>query len=715
MRLRSATIEGFRGFTKKLVVDLDANVILLQGPNGVGKTSLLDAILWVLTGRIDRFGEKGNPISLYAREGIARVELTLGDGDSDIIVTRASDGRRNTIRVRAHGEEHEGPIAESRLSECLLPQLRERTEDTAAISNVLTRGVYLQQDLVRQFIDSDTPAERFKLISEVIGAGAVLELQSALEKSRLQWARNITSVKKERFEPLQRQLSYIDEQIVRLDAEPPAQTIEAQSESAQLFQDAVELLGRSRLSLEEAPTSSSALDRLLKEIAGERARIERDLTTIRAMLQDSTTADQAVELDEGRLQELVTQEAAAVRELADCDVAVNTALASNARLQEQRLADRNRMSRLASMAQLALDELSDVCPVCQQEHNRAATEQHLRDLIAATAKVVDSGDDGARALEDLNVRRNEVRAGLEKIRNQLRDVRTAHQEANARRSVYRNRLSHLGMEPGSDPAGWLAARATTLEEQLQRISTLSRRGETLTLSVIRLGEHRRRSEMQQEKAALEPKIAELKAEIESLERTHGLADRIIEALRRASLDVTHKQIESVQPLFQRIYSRMDPHPTFRLTQITTAMERGRGLLRPGVSDPERGSEVYDPLPILSSSQLNSFAVSLFLALNLGLPSLGLNVVMLDDPLQSLDSINLLGLVDVLRRFSEHRQLIVSTHEARLLGLLQRKLRPVRPNERMMTLYFDAWTRDGPDFRAVPSEYPEDEVRVLAAE
>ena len=220
MRLRSATIEGFRGFTKKLVVDLDANVILLQGPNGVGKTSLLDAILWVLTGRIDRFGEKGNPISLYAREGIARVELTLGDGDSDIIVTRASDGRRNTIRVRAHGEEHEGPIAESRLSECLLPQLRERTEDTAAISNVLTRGVYLQQDLVRQFIDSDTPAERFKLISEVIGAGAVLELQSALEKSRLQWARNITSVKKERFEPLQRQLSYIDEQIVRLDAEP---------------------------------------------------------------------------------------------------------------------------------------------------------------------------------------------------------------------------------------------------------------------------------------------------------------------------------------------------------------------------------------------------------------------------------------------------------------------------------------------------------------
>jgi DNA repair exonuclease SbcCD ATPase subunit len=103
MRLRSATIEGFRGFTKKLFVDLDANVILVHGPNGVGKTSLLDAILWVLTGRIDRFGEKGSSISLYARERIARVELTLKDEENDIIVTRASDDERNTIRLRRMG------------------------------------------------------------------------------------------------------------------------------------------------------------------------------------------------------------------------------------------------------------------------------------------------------------------------------------------------------------------------------------------------------------------------------------------------------------------------------------------------------------------------------------------------------------------------------------------------------------------------------------
>ena len=91
-----------------------------------------------------------------------------------------------------------------------------------------------------------------------------------------------------------------------------------------------------------------------------------------------------------------------------------------------------------------------------------------------------------------------------------------------------------------------------------------------------------------------------------------------------------------------------------------------------------------------------------------------SAILLDDPLQSLDSINLLGLVDVLRRFREHRQIIVSTHEQRLLGLLQRKLRPVRLRERIMTLYFDGWTREGPEFRTVASEFMSEEPSVLAA-
>jgi len=92
MRLKSITIEGFRAFGRQATIDLDADVILLQGPNGVGKTSLLDAILWALAGTIARFSNRGTPVSMYAREGRARVELTMSGEDGVVFFTREAGG-----------------------------------------------------------------------------------------------------------------------------------------------------------------------------------------------------------------------------------------------------------------------------------------------------------------------------------------------------------------------------------------------------------------------------------------------------------------------------------------------------------------------------------------------------------------------------------------------------------------------------------------------
>src|ERR1700674_5135629 len=100
MKLKSATIEGFRGFVNKVDIDLDADVIILQGPNGVGKTSLLDAILWALTGIVDRLGDRGRPSSLYAHEGIARVVLSLKDAEGELVVTRVADSEKDNLRLR---------------------------------------------------------------------------------------------------------------------------------------------------------------------------------------------------------------------------------------------------------------------------------------------------------------------------------------------------------------------------------------------------------------------------------------------------------------------------------------------------------------------------------------------------------------------------------------------------------------------------------------
>ena len=114
-----------------------------------------------------------------------------------------------------------------------------------------------------------------------------------------------------------------------------------------------------------------------------------------------------------------------------------------------------------------------------------------------------------------------------------------------------------------------------------------------------------------------------------------------------------------------------------------------------IFDPSAQLSCDAPEVILSSSQLNALAVSVFLSLNLGVSTLPLQTAILDDPLQSLDDLNLLGVVDLLRRTRDARQLIVSTHDSRFGDLLAKKLRPVSDNQRTRVIEFGGWTRQGP--------------------
>lgn len=272
----------------------------------------------------------------------------------------------------------------------------------------------------------------------------------------------------------------------------------------------------------------------------------------------------------------------------------------------------------------------------------------------------------------------------------------------------------MNVDPDGNVQTLLEVRRARSADLLNQVAEIARDAERLSLDVVRLGEIRRREELTRERESLAGQIAEITAQVEDQERTHALAGSVIDGLRDASLAVTQRQIKQIEPLFQKIYTRIDPHPTLRVTQMTAGLERGKGRLNLGILDPDAGTAARDAGPLLSSSQLNSYAVALFLAMNLALPTLKLDVTILDDPLQSLDSLNLLGLVDVLRRFRAHRQIIVSTHEDRLVGLLTRKLRPVLADERMITILFEQWTREGPTMRAMLTEFDAGDEPVLAA-
>lgn len=121
MRLEALTIAGFRGFGGAYEFDLSADVLLVHGPNGAGKTSLFDAVLWAVTGGVERLGPDRELVSRYAEFGEARVELTLRKADGARLRIARRHDQQTTLTIEVDDTRLAGAAAEARLLEMLWP------------------------------------------------------------------------------------------------------------------------------------------------------------------------------------------------------------------------------------------------------------------------------------------------------------------------------------------------------------------------------------------------------------------------------------------------------------------------------------------------------------------------------------------------------------------------------------------------------------------
>lgn len=98
MLIEALRISAFRGIKTELPINLSAPLTLLYAPNGTGKTSVCDAIEWVLSGKVHRLAAAlpGSPTegvrNIFAENRETFVEAELAFGDAQLKVRQIGVG-----------------------------------------------------------------------------------------------------------------------------------------------------------------------------------------------------------------------------------------------------------------------------------------------------------------------------------------------------------------------------------------------------------------------------------------------------------------------------------------------------------------------------------------------------------------------------------------------------------------------------------------------
>lgn len=104
--LEEMQIEGFRGINDQTSIEFGDNFHLLFGPNGTGKSSIIQAIHWCLTGKVPYlsggdFRREDAIVNLFSKKKKANVSLFLNINGKKVIVTRTRTMKKTSSRARA--------------------------------------------------------------------------------------------------------------------------------------------------------------------------------------------------------------------------------------------------------------------------------------------------------------------------------------------------------------------------------------------------------------------------------------------------------------------------------------------------------------------------------------------------------------------------------------------------------------------------------------
>ncbi|WP_298145790.1 hypothetical protein [uncultured Acinetobacter sp.] len=206
------------------------------------------------------------------------------------------------------------------------------------------------------------------------------------------------------------------------------------------------------------------------------------------------------------------------------------------------------------------------------------------------------------------------------------------------------------------------------KDRVQEIETRLNRINLLLELIVSFTPYINRISMQKELVTIKKDLKKLRTVREAL---NVEMQEIVSSLKELINNFFYEE------LINSIYKKIDPHPDFKKVVFQVNFDSFDKPCLNIVMRDETGL-IISPILYFSAAQSNILSLSVFLANALhakdddGKP---VDVILIDDPIQSMDSINILSTIDLLRSIciQFNKQIIISTHDENFFKLLQRKI------------------------------------------
>ena len=628
MRLAYVNLCGFRGFRRPVRIDFAEDFTIIDGRNGVGKSTIFDAIEFALTGDLSKYGDAK---SLH--ESVSDYVWWVGGGDvpAERFVEVGFYDSEGQISVRRTplGLENEAALRNLSARLCDLTVAPE-----ASISQLCTTSVIRDEQVTSLSLDMGE-TDRYILLRDALGA-------SDAEKWITRAAGLVTAAKK--------RTAVAEKEVAQANGDLSIALRRLDETRASLASD--EAVSKAAERLRDFTGVDAAADQLAGPTRERIAKVRSEISGVLWVIDEwpKAVAEQSRQPElEAAVQEAEQRTVQASELLAQLPAAENAA----ALLSEASAVSRNVVTLVHLGRHLGLHD--GRCPLCAKGQS---IEDYAAGLLAAEerARLL---DENAMKIVEQQEARVRAEASLADVNRTLAQKKALLIASRKAYGLFEERRSALGLS--SD---------VTLESLSNRVATLRASAEAAEVDLRVIETLRLNQQLEtanQTEANTRVRLTKAQERFGRARKVELNANALHDAARRAAAETLDRRLERVLPLMAELYRRLRPHPVWSDIEYSI---RGdvRRFLKLQVGDG------LNPQFMFSSGQRRATGLAFLLSVNLSLAWSRWKTLLLDDPVQHIDDFRSVHLAEVLAQLLvEGRQIICAVEDPALADLLGRRL------------------------------------------